>query len=519
MSPFIYKTSHRNAILLLYKQLIKRSHQLKSRKMCLVPSGLSSSLEIEKEKMAIDMDLYMRYLSYEINTVVRNEFRKHRTSANGTSFLKSYLEGMDLLTVLDTTLNQGSAESWEGLLERIQKYRNNKFRASTWRHENMNEKASSKPNAVPSTDSRLKKTQVLKSYFSSSEEHSQWLLRNYLKKLQTRHEIPTPHLLPYTPDGVISPVDSSLSTTLAIPGSTKASAIEAAYDREYIESIVKPAVEHDINWKHNFSRLQEIVTEKGPYEVKIKVTEAGPMKVPYIKLPYTRKAPLREIALDIKKSMRLIRLYTVWNSENGIGITEEKNNDGSYSVKGSHGYGDNERIYTKEYYRLLGESQGMWEYFLERELKGENKKDISKYIDEWTEELETATDVIKMELDKYYEKYKFLISKRSPLLQERKDLQKEMNEKFNTQLMRYNRMIDMIENRPILKHMDIVNPDRVDITYSTYISEDEKKSKKEQKGIPELSRVGMGKNLADYLHEVGHKYYKWGMRFAGKIDW
>ncbi|CCE81674.1 Piso0_002337 [Millerozyma farinosa CBS 7064] len=519
MTPFIYKTSHRNAVLSLYKQLIKKSHQLKSRKICLVQSGLSPSLEVEKEKMAIDMNLYMRYLSYEINTVVRNEFKKHRTSANGTSFLKSYLEGMDLLTVLNTTLCQGSAESWGGLLEKIQKYRNSRFRASTWRYENMTEKANLKPNAASNTDSRTKKTQVLKSYFSASEEHSQWLLRNYLKKLQTRHEIPIPHLLPYTPDVVISPVDSSISTTLAIPGSTKASAIEAAYDMEYIESIIKPAVEYDINWKHNLSRLQEIVTEKGPYEVKIKVTEAGPMKVPYIKLPYTRKAPLREIALDIKKSMRLIRIYTVWNSENGNNITEEKNSDGSYSVKGSHGYSDNERMYTKEYYNSLGESQGMWEYFLERELNGENKNDIGKYINEWTEELETVTDVIKMELDRYYEKYKFLTSRKSPLLQERKDLQIEMNEKFNNQLMRYNRIIDMIENRPISKHMDIVNPDRVDITYSTYISEDEEKSRKEKKGIPELSRVGMGKNLADYLHEVGHKYYKWGMRFAGKIDW
>ena len=236
-------------------------------------------------------------------------------------------------------------------------------------------------------------------------------------------------------------------------------------------------------------------------------------------MPYPRLNHLKEVALDIKKMMRLVRLKTVWNaSGNDANITEPQFSDGSYSVRGSKGFGENERLHPKIYYDLLAQGEGLWEYLIDASLKNDDTKDVASYVNEWSKALEDATNCINEELTSYYQKYNKLKSSKSPLLQEQKILQHQMNVHYNEQLKRYMHIIKLIEDNKVFKHSEIVNSDTVTKSYDEYLIEnDSKRTKKNQRGIPSLERIGMGKHLGDYLDDVGYHNFKLGVNFDKKL--
>jgi len=542
-ASLVQSFAHRYAIITLYRSLIRHTNRLSTLEIAKTNEECSKDFQTELFKANIDKKLYVKLLKSELFYIIQDEFRnKDRGKINNPNKLRErIIAGLELQNNLENIKDNGTAGL--KLIERLVKYRQQKRLEQTWRAEYLKDpveidksRNKDKPTLLlKQIESRSKKPQMplrgfknlkqkdkenrIKMELIRCEENTKKLLRRYLKKLQTNHEIPIPHLLPYTPESALLPVNESVSTSILIPGSTRKSSIAYAYDQEYIDAIIKPEMEFDINKYHYLENLQSIVNEKGPFKVQIQITEAGPIPVPYIRMPYPRLKQLKEVALDIKKMMRLVRLKTVWNAlEDDTNITEPKFADGSYSVRGSKGFGEDERLYPKIYYNLLAQGEGLWEYLIDASLKNDTSKDVASYINEWSEALENSTDSINEELTSYYQKYNKLKSSKSPLLYEQKILQHQMNVHYNEQLDRYSHILKLIEDNKVFKHSEIVNSDTVTKFYEEYLIEnDSKKTKKTQKGMPILERIGMGKHLGDYLDDVGYHNFKLGVNFDKKL--
>ncbi|CUM45129.1 unnamed protein product [Debaryomyces fabryi] len=542
-ASFIQSFAHKHSIITLYRSLIRHTNRLSTLEITQSDEECSKDVQTELFKANIDRKLYVRLLKSELFYIIQDEFRvNHKEKINNPNKLRERIvAGLELQNDLEN-IKDGEVSGVK-LIEKLVEYRQQKQREQNWKAEYLKDpgeidksRNKDKPTLLlKQIESRSKKPQLplrrfkgltqkdkenrIKMELIRCEENTQKLLRRYLKKLQTNHEIPIPHLLPYTPESALLPIEESVSTSISIPGSTRKSSIAYAYDQEYIDAIIKPEMEFDINKCHYLENLQSIVNEKGPFKVQIQITEAGPIPVPYIRMPYPRLNHLKEVALDIKKMMRLVRLKTVWNaSGNDANITEPQFSDGSYSVRGSKGFGENERLHPKIYYDLLAQGEGLWEYLIDASLKNDDTKDVASYVNEWSKALEDATNCINEELTSYYQKYNKLKSSKSPLLQEQKILQHQMNVHYNEQLKRYMHIIRLIEDNKVFKHSEIVNSDTVTKSYDEYLIEnDSKRTKKNQRGMPSLERIGMGKHLGDYLDDVGYHNFKLGVNFDKKL--
>lgn len=542
-ASFIQSFAHKHSIITLYRSLIRHTNRLSTLEITQSDEECSKDVQTELFKANIDRKLYVRLLKSELFYIIQDEFRvNHKEKINNPNKLRERIvAGLELQNDLEN-IKDGEVSGVK-LIEKLVEYRQQKQREQNWKAEYLKDpgeidksRNKDKPTLLlKQIESRSKKPQLplrrykgltqkdkenrIKMELIRCEENTQKLLRRYLKKLQTNHEIPIPHLLPYTPESALLPIEESVSTSISIPGSTRKSSIAYAYDQEYIDAIIKPEMEFDINKCHYLENLQSIVNEKGPFKVQIQITEAGPIPVPYIRMPYPRLNHLKEVALDIKKMMRLVRLKTVWNaSGNDANITEPQFSDGSYSVRGSKGFRENERLHPKIYYDLLAQGEGLWEYLIDASLKNDDTKDVASYVNEWSKALEDATNCINEELTSYYQKYNKLKSSKSPLLQEQKILQHQMNVHYNEQLNRYMHIIKLIEDNKVFKHSEIVNSDTVTKSYDEYLIEnDSKTTKKNQRGMPSLERIGMGKHLGDYLDDVGYHNFKLGVNFDKKL--
>lgn len=537
---FRHLFAHRNSIIALYRSLIRHSSRLSILSLPQHTSRNSKAIENELVKASLDHDLYVQHVKAELNYIIREEFRNnHKTHPD--KLRERIVEGIDLENILDR-IGQSEFASLE-LIQKLVNYRQKKHLEQSWKAEYLKHpeeinkrRNKSKPTLLlkqiasrseqfqPASQrfsslSQKDKVKRIKTELKACDKNTQKLLRRYLKKLQTNHEIPIPHLLPYTPESSISPIFDAPSLSLTIPGSTRKSSISHAYDQEYIDGIIKPGLEFDINKFHYLEHLQSIVNDKGPFKVQIELTEAGPIAVPYIRLPYPRLKQLQEVALDIKKMMRLVRLKAVWNSSgNDNSITEACFSDGSYGVRGSKGFGSEERIHSKAYYEKLAQGEGLWEYLIDNVRNNQNiKSNIESYTNEWLNAIDVATDEVSKELNSYYQKYSKLKSSRSPLLKEQKILQDQMNLHYNDQVNRYKHILLVIEKNKVFKHSEIVNLDVVIKLYDEYLVNDSGKLKKSIKGIPSLERIGMGKGLGDYLDAVDYHYFKFGMNFDKKL--
>ncbi|KSA03305.1 uncharacterized protein AC631_00943 [Debaryomyces fabryi] len=393
-ASFIQSFAHKHSIITLYRSLIRHTNRLSTLEITQSDEECSKDVQTELFKANIDRKLYVRLLKSELFYIIQDEFRvNHKEKINNPNKLRERIvAGLELQNDLEN-IKDGEVSGVK-LIEKLVEYRQQKQREQNWKAEYLKDpgeidksRNKDKPTLLlKQIESRSKKPQLplrrfkgltqkdkenrIKMELIRCEENTQKLLRRYLKKLQTNHEIPIPHLLPYTPESALLPIEESVSTSISIPGSTRKSSIAYAYDQEYIDAIIKPEMEFDINKCHYLENLQSIVNEKGPFKVQIQITEAGPIPVPYIRMPYPRLNHLKEVALDIKKMMRLVRLKTVWNaSGNDANITEPQFSDGSYSVRGSKGFGENERLHPKIYYDLLAQGEGLWEYLIDASLK------------------------------------------------------------------------------------------------------------------------------------------------------
>lgn len=470
--------------------------------------------------MKIDPQMYRQYLSLEVKYTAQDEFRA--ACGRKASSLRDKIEFASIFSEQLNLVNQadGDEKSWKSFLEHIIAYRKRAFRGQEWRAENIERKdelgaANSSPSRwlrkrrawemarISARKARERKENCNKLKLLKDEKYSAHLLRRYLKTLQLRKQIPLPHLLPYTP------IDHQYTTntpsaSIIIPGSTKKSAINAAYDSEYIDSIVIPGLEYDINQHHYLEDLRKIVEDRGPFKVQINYTGAGPTPMPYIRMPYRRHRAMKEIAMDIKKLVLAMRINEIWKmGESNSPTLEVKLKDGSYAVKGSNGFGEEERMFPQSYYYDLA----IWEDYIEHMLKKKVKKPLGPSLEDkvrWTAFVEDTAVVLREQVNFFFQKYRYLKSNASPMLAIQEVLQKKQLEHYNNQVQNYAAVVELLNRDRVFKHLEIVNPRAVKTTYKDYNGDD---------GVPHIERVGMGMQLADYLQEKGYRFFKWGMKF------
>lgn len=506
--------SHRHATLSLYRSIVRRVGRLQK---VTIPeiSNNNSKIELELARMHTDPKSYGKLLCLEVKYSAKEGFQRFSSLKRAASVRGKVQYAVEIHDLLHQLISSGgSPQAWNAFLEQLIDYRARSFEDQKWRAENIRLRDKLLPTKYAKDPRKQKHVKLMldrskprklvpQTYAERQKEshkHSAKLLRRYLKTLQLHNEIPLPHLLPYTPiEQNYTP--STPSASVMVPGSTKENALRSAYDQDYIESIVIPGLEDKINRHHYLEDLRKIVDERGPFKVQINITNAGPMPIPYIRMPYRRLKPMKEVAMDIKKLMSLMRISTVWNmDELSKSSPESPDKDGSYAIKGSKGFGPEERMFPKAYYSEIAEHEALYEHMLRTQMG--KKSSFGDIFASWTEYLEVTSAVLHEQVNEYFKKYRQLRSSRSPLLKQQRELQQAQFEHFDRQVQKYNAVVGALNEDQVFGH-SFVNSNLVNTTFDDYHGE----------SFPHLERVGMGKRLADYLQENGHHFFKWGMKF------
>jgi hypothetical protein len=308
--------------------------------------------------------------------------------------------------------------------------------------------------------------------------------------------------------------DLSTNVDLEVYRSTSFRKIKSAYDLEYLDSIVRTDLEFDINKHHFLNNLQYIVNEKGPLLVKIGVTNGGPIAIPFIRMPYPRRRHLKEVAMDIKKSLTLFRLRSAWLSLPQAAM-EKQNKDGSVIIR-------NHLILPQSYYTELAEGEAFWEFLMDIEAQDHSAKSneelntmLTSYESEWKGFIDDTTQQLNSQIAFYETKYRNLRSDKSKLLTEREQLQQQQNQYYDKMIQVYKNTIGKLQKYNVHKHSEIVNCDKNRDRYfhkTLYHGEPNK-----SKGIQLQERLGMGKTLGDYLRQEGYKSFQVGEKFFDRF--
>lgn len=556
---------HQALLRSMYRRLLRGFRKLESAVPVLDTNSTADSPALHRElvKAAKNPQLYGEYLWSELKYRVDEEFRQDHAKINERSLYDSILMA-ELLIGYQQQLaapeaKQGAKESkaatWHAVIELLVSLRQKEHERNQWRlaysqnRREIDQKREKDTDAL--TAKRLasyrerstgkaeifselpatRREKALRGAIAESHNNAAYVVRNYLKKLQLQGKIPNPYKLPHVPASMSMQMANLPKDDTLIPGSTKTVVVDAAYDPDYIEAIIKPEVEFKINQNHHLACIEEIVTEKGPYQVKIRHTNAGIMKANFIRLPYTRYDDMREIALDIKRLMRAIRKQFIWNlkSANAAGVPEKKLGMG-YSVRGSGGYSSAEIMYPREYYEELASQEADWEIrmFLEEHKSKHGADSVSSNLarekaqklakdahSSWRQALNVSSRAIDEEIQLFYQKYK--VGKNDPIWQQQALLQREMDDKFETTLANYADLLANLEADRVFMHSEIYRNGVINTDYQKLLTEEEHKDAKKRHGLPEKERKGYGKKLGDYLEEMGFKGYQMGYKFAQRF--
>lgn len=529
---FQKKVLHRAAVLSLYRSLFRNGRKIGT-KIPNLPGGLPNveqeDLKRELTRYNLNNALYMKHLSCEMQYNLNIEFRRRHSN-----FLQWYSKGIELEHSLQQYIH-GEPMSFVSLLQQAIDYRTTIHKEQLWRADylkNKNEvmeviekrtdeidirrknskiKKPTDPTTIFHKLTNKEKNLVIKSELKKGKEFEGHLLRRYLRIQQMQNLIPNPLLLPYTPDPIRWSETDTYKLHFALIGSTKHSNIHLGYDTEYIDAIIKPSLMYDINKHHHLEALSKIVNERGPFKVKIKTTSSGATVLPFIKMPYPRLEPLKEIALDAKNLLTALRILNVWLSPRASIKEESINQDGSFSIARSHGFGPDECIYPRYYYQELAEAEALWEYLIE------SNHPKSVYKKEWTEFLDITSTSLTKDLQMFQTKYGELRSRHSKLLDEQETLQLELNNHYNRLVARYEKIVASLKNDRIHKHSELVNMSkRVTTTYPQML-EHYSRTGKTFPGLPEYERLGMGRTLPDYLDENEYHSFRWGQKFYDRF--
>lgn len=478
----------------LYRALIRLTLKLDS-SILTSPNLDSKRLLNEKLKYNLDQELYLNHIRSEIKYHIRQEYTKQHKSFE--AILSAYIKGLETIS---------SFQNFDETLKCLINYRDNAFaEQNLYSDPNKKTDPPKVPHEIIKPKSMAAQHKAFKLNLQKAQDNTDQVLHRYIKRKQLLGELPVPHRLPYTPE-----VDYTLDKDpiFGIPKSIHPKSINSAYSQKYINAIIKPSLAYDINKKFYFGKLEKIVNEKGPVNVKVNITNAGPIPVPYIKLPYPRLTELKEVAMDIKKMMTLFRLYYSWLEKSKS--AEKTFSDGSFSIKKCGGFGRDEIIYPASYYYNLAEGEASWEHLMK------DKNDHTSFeqtLSSWTEFVDISTDDLALRVQSYRDKYSHLMRKGSPIFQDQKILQEQQNKHFDKQLAIYSTILNDLKLNKVHKHSEIVNSD----TNTTRYSNDEVYGRVARDGIPRYERYGMGKTLGDTLKLGGYKSFEFGRKFSKRF--
>ncbi|CAH2350393.1 hypothetical protein CLIB1423_01S09076 [[Candida] railenensis] len=558
-AAIVHNVGHRQGVLSLYRSLLRNINKIQNGSFQYplsqsMPNSFPMSQEIKKYNL--NSELYLKYMQSELRRSIQLEFRsKKKSEQQDINKIRDKIEsGIELDSVLEA-LNTNKVDNirpFYDLLSIVISFRNIKINEQHWRAEYLQD-----PEAIDSERKKemsplqAKRFDTIKQREKSIKQNSKSIsklhherdklkrvreerkqshlnslrvLQRYFKKLQGYHLIPNPSLLPYTPEE-IDIVDVEHSPMV------KEKTLMEAYDWEYIEAIIKPGLAYDINFHHYYENYKHIVEKKGPYKVHIRTTEAGPLPMPYLELPFPRLAEMKQIALDIKRSLKLFRLKMVWEvtQQTMSQITEPKFKDGSFNVKGSKGFrtgprtdGDEERVFPKSHYEKWCKWEADWEYSMELE-RGGDRSGSSRafFVSQWMESLDISSQYLDRELAFYFTHYKDLVKDpNSQIYQDQKKYQEIMDQHYDNLLKTYRAMSKELVKSKLFKHGELVNGNSIgnDKTFKDLVSVEDSRSRHSKVGgIPELERIGMKMQLGDYLSKYGLKNFQWGYKFDKKF--
>lgn len=514
------------------------------------------TLHRELVKASKNPKLYGEYLRTELKYRIDEEFRKYYPRINERSLYPKLVEGEKLVGFLqDVRKETRNCMLWSSIIEILVANRQRELDRNCWKRAYLSSKAEIDQGrdkevnpliAKRRQSSRLREYDTSKKYTSltashrrkalkkaigESEENAAFVVRNYLKKLQLNGRIPNPYKLPYVPASLTRQTINMPKENALIPGSTKTVVVDAAYDSQYIESIIKPEVEFKINQHHYMAPLEKIVNEDGPYKVKISASNAGIMKAYYIRLPFPKFAEMRQIAVDIKRLVRTARKLFLWNLQlSNAPDAKAKRLGLGYHVRGSEGFSTDELMYPREYYENLVNREANWELLMELEEQkakyGEDfvlseqfndkfQKRAREVFDSWLQPLRETTNILKEDVRLYHKKYNVGID--DPIWKKQLKYQKMMNESFEDKVTRYTELLTQLEKDRVFMHSELYRTSPVTQDYTKTMVSEEGKSVKYRHGIPETERKGQGKRLGDYLEDMGFKGYKMGYKFARRF--
>ncbi|GEQ72102.1 hypothetical protein JCM33374_g5788 [Metschnikowia sp. JCM 33374] len=518
----------------IMRGLRKISHQapvLQKEDLC------SSSFDAEVKKAAIDRIQYREYLLSEIRHTVFQKFSSTPRNFKDHVWHSRLFDGHNLVEKMSAICEHpGSPSSWKELVELVLEERNSQLRKSKWTLEykankkvideghlkemhplNAKRQLSRQKRGTPEVDCTTDKG--FKKCLAESEANASWVVRNYLKKLQVTDKIPNPYKLPYVSDSMHQQALQLPKVVNLLPGSTRDTVLESAYNMDYVESIIKPEIEYLLNKKHYLNKYQDIVNKKGPYKVQIKSTNAGIMPVRFIRSPVKDTVRMKNIAIDVKRSTRSIRKQFIWklDSSQAENICERKIGDG-FAVRGSKGYSVDEVMYPKSYHKDIASKEAAWEFLIkleefkakygdkvlqEEKLRSQLGKVRQVIVQSWLSPLDTASEAIDQEVKSYFNKYN--VTENSSIWKRRAALQMRMDKNYQRTSKKLAKLIKLLERDGVFLHSDLFYRSRG----FEWVNGNQ---------IPEKQRILSGKSLGDYLEEVGLKGYKMGYEFKRRLN-
>ncbi|KAK6460138.1 hypothetical protein DFJ63DRAFT_316007 [Scheffersomyces coipomensis] len=522
------KALHSKAVISLYRELLRDANKLKNVKV---------NDEIQKQLGSDHNEAYFKNLSFELKSFINEEFRNPRrnTSALGNQIVK----GVQFITCLHDFIIDN--QQFEPLLTFTNDYKSDLDKKQERRAELLIKKANgeiketnNKYHMKKPTDpvtifyklSTKERSKVLKEEIEKSKFQSNHLLRRYFALQQSQFKIPLPQKLPYTSQLPKAKASELGNASYGSKRSENASDIYKSYDQDYVDAIVIPSLEYDINKFHFFEQFSWKINERGPAKVKIRVTNAGAYGMAYLDLPFRNNKDLTKLANDIKNSIKLNRVKSVWDSPDGRINEERLQRDGSYGIKGSRGFGPEETFHPRFHHEELAISEGEWEFLVYLESLGDKiaESDFNELIKLrdssiklWTDDLNVVSKLLESEYQNQKSEKMRIRSTESKVDNERSDYQKQMNLHFEKMTESYLQLLAKLKNNQIHKHSELVNlGDRVSNSYRNKLDH-ETKAKKVINGIPSIERIGLAKKLPEYLVEAKYTNFMWGQKFYDRF--
>ncbi|KAI5956792.1 hypothetical protein KGF54_000409 [Candida jiufengensis] len=493
------RIDYQRSICQLYKELLQKSIQLK--KQSTLPKNNIISLEL---KVGLYVNFTKRYTNPYLITqallkgIRLNELLEESISTKNWQPLQDFIE-----------LEHEEYWKWQqrrtSYLQNIEELKDKTIDnlRGTAKSLASSKRKSRKEEISPPTN-ELEFNQYTAKGFEKAKSHGQSLILRYLNRLQYDGKIPNPHLLPYTEETLVTSGDNYDQKHI-IKGSTQ-KIINEAFDKEYIESIIIPGLEYEIN-NFEIEKLTKIINEKGPYQAVAKQTNAGIVSMPFIQTPFHDAKYRKKLAHLIRQQIKWFRIRKCWETTENLN-EENLHPDGSYSIKGCRGFGDDELMKTRKYYEKLAEGEEIFELFCEIEKRRSKGEDTSEEIDlsefDWCSELDIVSVYIESKLIDILKK-----SKEIDLSKHQTKLQDQFDKEYISKIKRFDELLNQLKRDNVFKHSEIVSPPN---------TESLKNNLPPLNKFPIEERFGRGKKLGDYLKANKFKSFEFGNELNKNIN-